>query len=97
MLNETSPILNVDNNTFKIKLKQTQKALIYKTIQIEHERVNNNGYPYAIINSIMGMGKTYSILAHIYFSITFGYSKYPIMIVVTNNIYSQWIEEINNF
>jgi hypothetical protein len=97
MLNETSPILNVDNNTFKIKLKQTQKALIYKTIQIEHERVNNNGYPYAIINSIMGMGKTYSILAHIYFSITFGYSKNPIMIVVTNNIYSQWMEEINNF
>ena len=71
-----------------IKLKNHQLAMLKKCKIIE----NNNSF--GIMNDRPGTGKTYVILSLIYDSITLNKTN---IIVVPQNIYSQWVMSIENF
>lgn len=72
----------------KIELKNHQLAMIYKCLQIEKFNI----LPYGIMNDKPGTGKTYAILGLIY--LTRGKTN---IIVVPQNIISQWIRSIEDF
>ncbi len=94
-LNDKSPKLNMNDNLLNIKLKNHQRALLYKTIDIDR-KYNGTEFPYGLISDKPGSGKTYVVLALIFYLIKFFDSKGPNIIVVPHNIYKQWITSIQN-
>jgi len=86
-INEESPKIDqiLDIN---IVLKDHQLAIINKCIEIENVNICNFG----IMNDRPGTGKTYAILGLIYYT-----KKKMNIIVVPQNIFSQWCESINTF
>lgn len=92
-LNEKSPKLNLSVNPFNIKLKPHQEALLYKVLDVD-EKISYSSVPYAVMSDKPGSGKTYVVLALIYFAIKRLGSKGANIIVVPHNIYSQWITSI---
>jgi SNF2 family DNA or RNA helicase len=95
-LNEKSTRMNLTNNPFKIKLKPHQEALLYKVLDID-EKVSYTNFPFGIMSDKPGSGKTYVVLAMIYFAIKFLNSKGANIIVVPHNIYTQWNTSIKKF
>ena len=95
-LNSTSKRLNLTNNPFKIKLKTHQEALLYKVLEIDEKNSYTNN-PFGVMSDRPGSGKTYVVLALIYFSIKKLNSKGANIIVVPHNIYTQWVKSIENF
>ena len=100
-LNEKSPILTINNNTFKKQLKPHQKALLYKSLQID-EKFKNSDMNFGLFSDMPGAGKSFVILALIYYILLFennnkNNNKSCFLIVVPNNIFYQWVETINNF
>ena len=73
-----------------IKLKKHQLAMLKKCKDIE--RIDDNKF--GIMNDKPGTGKTYVCLSLIYES---RYERKTNIIVVPQNIYSQWILSIDNF
>ena len=73
-LNENSKRMNLNNNPFKIKLKPHQEALLYKILDVD-EKSSFSNLPYGVMSDKPGSGKTYVVLAMIYFSIKFLNSK----------------------
>jgi hypothetical protein len=71
-----------------ILLKEHQLAMINKCIEIEENNICNLG----IMSDKPGTGKTYAILGLIYQT-----KKKPNIIVVPQNIISQWSQSINHF
>jgi hypothetical protein len=71
-----------------IVLKEHQRAMINKCIEIENNNICNLG----IMSDKPGTGKTYAILGLIYYS-----QKKSNIIVVPQNIILQWCESINYF
>lgn len=96
-LNENSPILNVSNNTFKRILKPHQKALLYKSLQIDDKcKYTDNNF--GVFSDIPGSGKSFVILSLIYYIKMFeNNNKTCFLIVVPNNIFHQWIDTIDIF
>lgn len=92
-LTDNSPKLNLTANPFKIKLKPHQEALLYKVLDID-EKVSYSTIPYGVMSDKPGSGKTYVVLALIYFSIKHLNSKGANIIVVPHNIYTQWVTSI---
>jgi hypothetical protein len=92
-LNNKSNKLNIEDDLFKIKLKNHQKALLYKTIEIDKNYCNSK-FPFGLISDKPGSGKTYVVLALIYHLIEYFNSKGPNVIVVPQNIFSQWVTSI---
>lgn len=93
-LNNQSKRLNLTNNPFGVKLKPHQEALLYKTLNIDQNcSYTNNAF--GVLSDKPGSGKTYVVLAMIYFAIKFLNSKGANIIVVPHNIYSQWVSSID--
>lgn len=95
-LNENSKRMNLNNNPFKIKLKPHQEALLYKILDVD-EKSSFSNIPYGVMSDKPGSGKTYVVLAMIYFSIKFLNSKGANVVVVPHNIYTQWVTSIDKF
>ena len=87
MLDETSKCVD-DMSKINIILKQHQLAMIYKCLEIEKENICNFG----IMSDKPGTGKTYAILGLIYHS-----KEKRNIIIIPQNILSQWISSIHNF
>ena len=87
-------LLNEDSNMIEelyditITLKDHQRAIIKKCLEIEDTNICNFG----VMNDKPGTGKTYAILGLIYYS-----KKKPNIIVVPQNIISQWCDAIHTF
>jgi hypothetical protein len=96
-LNEKSPSLDINNNIFKKILKPHQKALLYKALQID-EKFKDGKLNFGLFSDIPGSGKSFVILALIYFIKLFENNKKScFLIVVPNNIFYQWVESISIF
>jgi len=95
-LNKDSKRLIINDNPFKLKLKPHQEALLYRTLELD-DKASKTNIPFGIISDKPGSGKTFVILALIYYSVKYFNSKGANIIVVPHNIYNQWIEAINNF
>ena len=94
-INKKSNQMNINNNDFNIILKPHQKSLIYKALQIDG-KFNNKEFKYGMFSDPPGTGKTFVILALIYFIKLFENKRDNcFLIVVPHNIFSQWIESIN--
>jgi SNF2 family DNA or RNA helicase len=95
-LNNNSTLLNIGENPFKLKLKKHQLALLYKVIEID--RINRRTQnAYAVMSDKPGAGKTFVILAMIYFCKLFLDKNSCNLIIVPHNIYTQWINAIDKF
>lgn len=95
-LTAQSKRLNLTNNPFKVKLKPHQEALLYKVLDID-EKFSYSNNPYGVMSDKPGSGKTYVVLALIYFAIKHLNSKGANIIVVPHNIYTQWVTSIEKF
>jgi superfamily II DNA or RNA helicase len=89
LLSDESPI-DKHPQHISIKLKKHQLAMLKRCKDIEKKENNIFG----IMSDKPGTGKTYVILSLIYDSLT---SNKTHIIVVPQNIYSQWILSIENF
>lgn len=95
MLNEKSPSMNIPENEFNIIFKPHQKALLYKALKIDND-YKNKPFNYGMFSDPPGSGKTFVILAFIYYIKIFENNKKNcFLIVVPNNIFYQWIDSIN--
>lgn len=92
-LTTNSKRLNLTANPFKIKLKPHQEALLYKVLDVD-EKVSYSNTPYGVMSDKPGSGKTYVVLALIYFAIKRLKSQGANIIVVPHNIYTQWVTSI---
>ena len=96
-LNEKSPSLDINNNTFKKILKPHQKTLLYKALQID-EKFKDGQLNFGLFSDIPGSGKSFVILALIHFIKLFENNKKScFLIVVPNNIFYQWVDCIQIF
>ena len=95
-LNNESKKLHTVENPFKIKLKSHQEALLYRILELD-DKASKTPIPFGIMSDKPGSGKTFVILAMIYYSIKFFNSKGANIIVVPHNIYTQWIGAIDIF
>ena len=84
-----SPIIEHPDG-LKITLKDHQLAIVQKCMNIEAIEDNK----YGIISDRPGAGKTYAILTLIYLKKIYNRAN---IIVVPQNIYTQWIMSIENF
>jgi hypothetical protein len=95
-LNNKSKRLHIEKNPFIQKLKKHQEALLFKALEID-EKFSNSSLPFGVFSYKPGSGKTFVVLALIYYSKIFFNSTGPNIIIVPHNIYTQWINAINNF
>ena len=94
ILDETSSIVNSPPG-LQLDLFRHQKAMLCKSLQIE-KTIKNSQIPYAFMCDKAGSGKTAVIISLImYDKILHG--KTLNLIVVPQNIHSQWISEIERF
>jgi hypothetical protein len=92
-LDSNSKQINMDKNPFKVKLKPHQCALLYKVLDID-DKCSNSHMPFGLLSDKPGSGKTYVVLALIYYAIKFFNSTGVNIIIVPHNIFSQWISSI---
>jgi len=95
-LNESSKKLHIADNPFKIKLKSHQEALLYRVLELD-DKASKTQVPFGIMSDKPGSGKTFVVLAMIYYSVKFFNSHGANIIVVPHNIYTQWINAIDSF
>ena len=95
-LNKYSKRLPIIDDSFKIKLKPHQEALLYRILELD-DKASKTNLPFGIISDKPGSGKTYVILGLIYYAVKYFNSKGANIIVVPHNIYKQWINSINDF
>ena len=96
VLTEKSKRMNLVNNPFNIKLKPHQEALLYKILDVD-DKVSFSNVPYGVMSDKPGSGKTYVVLALIYFSIKYLHTTGANVNVVPQYIYSQWVSSIKKF
>jgi|UniRef100_A0A6C0BFH3 N12 class adenine-specific DNA methylase len=87
MLNVQSQRIATERLPLQIKLMPHQRAMVYEMLMIE-----NRDAAYAMMSDKPGAGKTYAVLALIYFlnKVMFPAKKHVNMIVVPYNICTQW-------
>lgn len=97
MLDSTSKRISFDKVGLGVQLMTHQKAIVYDAIIKENNNINSEN-AYAMMSDLPGAGKTYAILAMIYFSnkYLFPQHKHITLIVVPYNICTQWKESMNN-
>lgn len=90
-LTSSSKQINMDKYPLKVKLMLHQKAMIYQMIMFEQQDTK-----FAIMSNEVGSGKTYSVLAYIYFMniIAHPTKNHINLIVVPFNICSQWVQSM---
>jgi len=94
LLNETSQVIGQPDK-LKLPLKRHQCAMLYKCLNIEKQALVNH-YPFGILSSKAGSGKTATIISLILADKQIN-GKTSNLIIVPQNIHSQWINEINKF
>ncbi len=93
-LNDNSPIIPQPDNV-KMQLNKHQLAMLYRCLNIERNAYKSN-FPYSILADKAGAGKTGVIISLIMADkILYGSTRN--IIVVPQNIYTQWVNEINKF
>lgn len=95
-LNHKSKRLSNPENPFKLKLKPHQEALLYRSLEID-EKFAGSVLPFGLFSDKPGSGKTFIVLALIYYAKTLFKSQGVNIIVVPHNIYTQWVDAINSF
>jgi hypothetical protein len=78
-----------------IPLMDHQKTMLYKCLSIEKTN-KNNSFPFGILADRAGSGKT-AVLIGLVLSDRIIFGKSKTLIVVPQNIHSQWISEIKKF
>lgn len=78
-----------------IPLMEHQKAMLYRCLSIEKKN-KNNSFPFGIIADKAGAGKT-AVLIGLVLSDRIIFGKSKTLVVVPQNIHSQWISEIKKF
>src|SRR4029078_7898317 len=81
--------------TLKIPLRSHQMTSLCKCLEIE-KRIKTAAFPYAFLCDKAGSGKT-SVIISLILTDKFFYGKTQNLIVVPQNIHSQWIAEIKKF
>ncbi len=95
-LDENSKRFSVKDNPFRLQLKPHQEALLYRALEID-EKGFGSSLPFGLFSDKPGAGKTFVALSLIYYSKVFFNSQGVNIIVVPHNIYTQWVEAIDNF
>ncbi len=95
-LDSSSKRFNIKDNPFRIRLKPHQESLVYRALEIDEKGIGSS-LPFGVFSDKPGAGKTFVALALIYYSKVFFNSQGVNVIVVPHNIYTQWIDAINNF
>lgn len=93
-LNEKSTVLGQPNGLL-LPLREHQKAMLYKCLVIEKESKNKK-FPFGVISEPAGAGKT-AVIISVILSDKIIYGKTQNLIVVPQNIHSQWINEFKKF
>ena len=93
MLSDKSPELKI-NNDFKINLYPHQKVLLYKMLEL-YEKNKNKQNSYGFLTNEPSSGKTFVSLSYIYFIKMLNNNNSTNLIVVPNNIYTQWCNSID--
>ncbi len=91
LINDKSPIIGQPKQ-LKVKLFNHQLATLYKCITIEEDK-----FPFGVLCDKAGSGKTAVILSLILTDLVISKSKTQNIIIVPQNIYSQWANEIKKF
>lgn len=95
-------LLNNDSKTIgqpgklQIPLKRHQTSMLYRCLMIEKNSYNATEFPYGIMADKAGSGKTAVIISLILADKEI-YGKTQNLIVVPQNIHSQWINEFKKF
>jgi hypothetical protein len=95
-LDSSSNRLTNPSNPFKKTLKPHQEALLYKGLELDEQMARSN-LPFGVLSDKPGSGKTFVVLALIYYAKKLFKSTGPNIIVVPHNIYNQWVDSIDNF
>lgn len=93
-LNEDSQIIGKPDK-LKLPLKRHQSAMLYKCLNIEKNALINK-YPFGIMSDKAGAGKTAVIISLILADKLIN-GKTQNIIIVPQNIHTQWINEIKKF
>jgi hypothetical protein len=97
MLTKDSYRIATNKLPFLVQLMPHQKAMVYEMVMAENNVRQNQSTRYAMMSDKPGAGKTFAILAFIYFSdkVVFGGKKHNVnLIVVPYNICTQWKQSI---
>lgn len=94
-LNKNSKIIGQPSE-IKVDLKQHQLAMLYRCLSIEKNVYKKQEFPYCIMSDKPGAGKTAIIISLILCDKTL-YGKTQNLIVVPQNIHTQWINEFDKF
>ena len=95
-LDSSSNRLSDPTNPFKKTLKSHQEALLYRALELDEQMAGSN-LPFGVLSDKPGSGKTFVVLALIYYAKKLFKSVGPNIIVVPHNIYNQWVDAIDNF
>lgn len=94
MIDKESPRIATNTMPFLVSLMPHQKAMMYQMVVIENV-VKGTSNPYAMMSDKPGAGKTFAVLAFIYFIDKVVFKKHHVnLIVVPYNICSQWKESM---
>lgn len=96
-LDSNSTILEIENNPFQLSLKRHQLALLFRVLNVE-QNLRGSSCPFGIMSDKAGTGKTFVVLAMIYYCMCMLDRESSIsLIIVPINIYSQWISAFERF
>ena len=93
-INQDSPIIGQPSNLL-IPLMKHQCAMLYRCLNIE-KNSHSNDNKFAIMSDTAGSGKTAVVISLILADKEI-YNKTQNLIVVPQNIHTQWINEIKKF
>jgi hypothetical protein len=95
-LDASSTRLSNPENPFKKTLKPHQEALLYRALELDEQNAGSS-LPFGVLSDKPGSGKTFVVLAMIYYAKKIFKSQGSNIIVVPHNIYSQWVDSIDSF
>ncbi len=95
-LDSSAKRLENHQNPFKLRLKPHQEALLYRALELDEQNVTQ-AKPFGVLSDKPGSGKTFVVLAMIYYAKKLFGAQGCNVIVVPHNIYSQWVDAIEMF
>jgi hypothetical protein len=100
-LTANDEILHIDDNEypFNVDLKRHQLALLLRCLNVEQNMLNGSTCPFGIMSDKAGTGKTFVVLAFIYYCMKFldGNGLSISLIVVPPTIFTQWENAFSRF